>query len=65
VPKQELEVNKMVAEFMVFGMALLLASLTCIANIAVAEKIHQSYPSTALLRRHPFPRAASFQELLK
>ena len=42
--KQSLEVMKMVEEYMVQ------------ANQSVAERIFRSFPSSALLRRHPYPR---------
>jgi exoribonuclease R len=42
--KKELEVMKMVAEFMI------------LANESVAKFIYKQYPDAALLRRHPLPR---------
>eukprot|EP01125_Pyxidicula_operculata_P009607 TRINITY_DN3156_c0_g3_i1.p1 TRINITY_DN3156_c0_g3~~TRINITY_DN3156_c0_g3_i1.p1 ORF type:complete len:1138 (-),score=238.79 TRINITY_DN3156_c0_g3_i1:21-3404(-) len=50
-PKHELEIMKMVAEYMI------------LANCSVAKKIHEHFPSCALLRRHPFPRLDAFSDL--
>jgi exosome complex exonuclease DIS3/RRP44 len=47
------ETNKMVEEMML------------LANIAVAERISEYYPSFALLRRHPEPREKMFNPLLE
>ena len=47
------ETNKMVEEMML------------LANIAVAERISEHYPSFALLRRHPEPREKMFLPLLE
>lgn len=47
------EANRMIEEFMLF------------ANIAVANKILESYPSQALLRKHPIPPSARFEKLVK
>ncbi|CAL6300670.1 unnamed protein product [Bathycoccus prasinos] len=47
------ETNKMVEEMML------------LANIAVAERIFEHYPSFALLRRHPEPREKMFLPLLE
>jgi DIS3-like exonuclease 1 len=52
-PHDHLEVNSLVEEFML------------VANESVARRIHQSYPSTALLRRHPFPAQSRFRQLVK
>lgn len=49
--KQLLDTNSLVEELMLF------------ANTAVATKIHESFPQTALLRRHPTPPRAFFEEL--
>jgi DIS3-like exonuclease 1 len=51
--KQSLEVMKMVEEFMI------------LANQSVAERIFRAFPTASLLRRHPIPREADFQSLLK
>lgn len=53
IAKKEQEINKVVAEFMIF------------ANMAVAQKIYSHYPSAALLRHHPMPRSERFEELIK
>lgn len=53
---QTYETNSLVEEFML------------LANVWVADKIFQSYPSCAVLRRHPSPKEKeikSLQELLK
>lgn len=47
------ETNSMVEEMML------------LANCSVAEKIHEAYPSCALLRRHPAPPPANFDPLKK
>jgi exosome complex exonuclease DIS3/RRP44 len=44
---------KMVAEYMIM------------ANCSVAKKIWEKYPESALLRRHPFPNANAFQDMVK
>lgn len=49
--KQLLETNSLVEEFMLF------------ANISVARKIYDSYPQTAMLRRHAAPPASNFEQL--
>lgn len=49
--KQTLEVMKMVEEYMI------------LANQSVAEHIYKSFPSSALLRRHPFPSKFIFIHL--
>ncbi|EGV64709.1 exosome catalytic subunit dis3 [Yamadazyma tenuis] len=49
--KQLLETNSLVEEFMLF------------ANISVARKIYDSYPQTAMLRRHAPPPASNFEQL--
>jgi DIS3-like exonuclease 1 len=51
--KQELEVNSMIAEYMI------------LANCYVAKFIYQHFPESALLRRHPLPRNDSFQEMIR
>ncbi len=53
---QSYETNSLVEEFML------------LANVWVADKIYQSYPSCAVLRRHPPPKEkeiSSLQKLLK
>ena len=53
---QSFETNSLVEEFML------------LANVWVADKIYQSYPSCAVLRRHPPPKEKelkSLQKLLK
>eukprot|EP01133_Synstelium_polycarpum_P012635 gene12635-14841_t len=47
------ETNSMIEEFML------------LANIWVAKKIHRHFPGCALLRRHPTPKATSFDLLTK
>ncbi|GAM19631.1 hypothetical protein SAMD00019534_028060, partial [Acytostelium subglobosum LB1] len=47
------ETNSMIEEFML------------LANIWVAKKIHKHFPGCALLRRHPTPKASSFELLSK
>ena len=49
--KQHLATNSLVEEFML------------LANITVATKIYESFPQTALLRRHATPPAQNFEEL--
>lgn len=49
--KKLLETNSLVEEFMLF------------ANISVARKIYDSYPQTAMLRRHAPPPATNFEAL--
>lgn len=49
--KKLLETNSLVEEFMLF------------ANISVARKIFDSYPQTAMLRRHAPPPATNFEAL--
>lgn len=49
--KQLLDTNSLVEEFML------------LANISVARKIYESFPQTALLRRHAAPPKANFEEL--
>ena len=49
--KAQLATNSLVEEFML------------LANITVAQKIYQSFPQTALLRRHATPPAANFADL--
>ena len=49
--KELLDTNSLVEEFML------------LANISVAQKIHQAFPQTALLRRHAAPPATNFEEL--
>ncbi|EGW32521.1 uncharacterized protein SPAPADRAFT_138689 [Spathaspora passalidarum NRRL Y-27907] len=49
--KKLLETNSLVEEFMLF------------ANISVARKIYDSYPQTAMLRRHAPPPATNFETL--
>ncbi|KAG8533308.1 uncharacterized protein KY384_002091 [Bacidia gigantensis] len=49
--KQLLDTNSLVEEFML------------LANISVAQKIHSSFPQTALLRRHASPPATNFEDL--
>lgn len=53
VEKKLLETNSMVEEFML------------LANISVAKKIYEIFPNFAVLRRHPKPSAANFEELVK
>jgi DIS3-like exonuclease 2 len=43
--------NRLVEEFML------------LANIAVARKIYQAYPSRAILRRHPLPNSKQLEQL--
>jgi len=49
--KQLLDTNQLVEEFML------------LANISVADKIHEAFPQTALLRRHASPPKNFFEEL--
>ena len=51
--KQMLDTNSLVEEMML------------LANTSVATRIQQSFPQTALLRRHPAPPKAYFEELQK
>ena len=51
--KQMLDTNSLVEEMML------------LANTSVAKKIQQSFPQTALLRRHPAPPKNYFEELQK
>ncbi|KAI9847751.1 MAG: exosome catalytic subunit dis3 [Thelocarpon superellum] len=49
--KRMLDTNSLVEEFML------------LANISVASKIYQSFPQTAMLRRHGAPPKSNFEEL--
>lgn len=49
--KQMLDTNSLVEEFML------------LANITVAGKLNESFPQTALLRRHTAPPKSNFEEL--
>lgn len=49
--KKGVATNSLVEEFMLF------------ANIAVARKIHEAYPQSAMLRRHAAPPASNFDQL--
>lgn len=49
--KELRDANSMVEEFML------------LANISVARKIHEAYPDSALLRRHPNPPAENFEAI--
>ncbi len=49
--KELLDTNSLVEEFML------------LANISVARKIYESFPQTALLRRHAPPPKSNFEEL--
>ncbi|KAL9587306.1 MAG: hypothetical protein Q9212_000353 [Teloschistes hypoglaucus] len=51
--KELLDTNSLVEEFML------------LANISVAGKIYESFPQTALLRRHASPPKTNFEELTK
>jgi VacB/RNase II family 3'-5' exoribonuclease len=51
--KRMVETNSMVEEFML------------LANISVANKLLESYPEQALLRRHPKPSKTNFQDLIE
>uniref|UniRef100_A0A3Q1ECR6 DIS3-like exonuclease 1 n=1 Tax=Acanthochromis polyacanthus TaxID=80966 RepID=A0A3Q1ECR6_9TELE len=53
VPRQPLEVHETVAECMIY------------ANHWVARKIQETFPSQALLRRHPPPRQELFRQLVE
>lgn len=53
VNKKQLEVMKIVSEFMIF------------ANVAVAKKIYDTFPDSALLRRHPFPLRDAFEDVMR
>ena len=50
--KKMMDTNSMVEEFML------------LANVSVAEKIHAEFPELALLRRHPQPSVADFEQVL-
>ncbi|KAJ2419695.1 hypothetical protein IWW41_006009, partial [Coemansia sp. RSA 2522] len=50
-PKRSLEIHGVIEEAMVF------------ANAAVARRIHESFPTAALLRRHRSPTADRFERL--
>ncbi|KAI4164784.1 MAG: hypothetical protein LQ342_001759 [Letrouitia transgressa] len=49
--KELLDTNSLVEEFML------------LANVSVAGKIYQSFPQTAMLRRHAAPPKSNFEEL--
>ncbi|KAL2107928.1 hypothetical protein VUR80DRAFT_4489 [Thermomyces stellatus] len=49
--KQHLDTNSLVEEFMLF------------ANVTVARKIYETFPQTAILRRHASPPKTNFDEL--
>jgi exosome complex exonuclease DIS3/RRP44 len=49
--KEHIPTNSLVEEFML------------LANISVAGRIYQTFPQTALLRRHPSPPKTNFEEL--
>jgi DIS3-like exonuclease 1 len=51
IPKKELEVHEIVAEAMIM------------ANASVAERIHQRFKDSALLRHHPPPTKERFKLL--
>lgn len=51
--KRMVETNSMVEEFML------------LANVAVANKLLQAFPEQALLRRHPKPSKANFDDLIE
>lgn len=51
--KRLMETNSMVEEFML------------LANISVAQKLLEDFPELALLRRHPKPSTANFDELVE
>ncbi len=53
ITKQELEVNRTVAEWMI------------LANESVAKRIHSAYPTHAILRHHPLPRRDHFENLIR
>ncbi|KAK2737776.1 exosome catalytic subunit dis3 [Myotisia sp. PD_48] len=50
--KALLDTNSLVEEFML------------LANISVASRVYQSFPQTALLRRHATPPPSNFEELI-
>ncbi|KAI9691861.1 MAG: exosome catalytic subunit dis3 [Bathelium mastoideum] len=49
--KQMLDTNSLVEEFML------------LANVSVAQRVYESFPQTALLRRHGTPPRTNFEEL--
>ncbi|KAJ1925348.1 exosome catalytic subunit dis3 [Tieghemiomyces parasiticus] len=49
--KELQETNALVEEFML------------LANISVAQRIHQTFPDTSMLRRHPTPPPSNFETL--
>ncbi|KAI8927152.1 hypothetical protein BC831DRAFT_399001 [Entophlyctis helioformis] len=51
--KELKDTNALVEEFML------------LANIYVARKIHQSFPESSMLRRHPKPPSTNFEDLSK
>jgi DIS3-like exonuclease 1 len=51
--KKDLEIHHTIAEWMIY------------ANAAVAKKIYDSFPLSAILRRHPLPRMESFKALIQ
>ncbi|KAJ4459668.1 putative Exosome complex exonuclease RRP44 [Paratrimastix pyriformis] len=53
-----------VAQYQMFDTNSLVEEFMLLANIAVAERIYQSYPTFALLRRHPPPLPKSFEWLV-
>lgn len=53
VPKASLEIHRVIEEAMVFS------------NSAVARRIHQFFPQTALLRRHGSPSRERFSRLIE
>ena len=44
-------------------MMAVIAEMMIFANAAVAERIHQAFPDSALLRRHPPPRQEALAEV--
>eukprot|EP00727_Mastigamoeba_balamuthi_P012875 m51a1_g821 putative dis3-like exonuclease 1 (1134) ;mRNA; r:701777-705697 len=52
-PHDDMEVHSLVAEFML------------LANESVAKKIHSVFPSGTLMRRHPYPKASRFSQLIQ
>lgn len=44
-------------------MMAVIAEMMIFANAAVAQRIHQAFPDSALLRRHPPPRQEAFAEV--
>ncbi|CAG2110448.1 unnamed protein product [Medioppia subpectinata] len=50
--KQIYETNSMIEEFML------------LANISVAKRIYEEFPSLSLLRRHPTPSSSNFEDLM-